>query len=65
MRELSKTDRVEPKRTKLLRDSEAPKFVISMTDKENREPNRATPNTDKVAPRRTTLRTDMEEPTLQ
>jgi len=65
MCELSKTDRDAPRRTKLLIDIEDPRAVISITDRANSDPNRATPKTDREAPKRTTLRTAIDEPILQ
>ena len=48
-----------------MRDGSSPKFVASITDKEDREPERATPNANDVMPERTMLLTSVEEPALQ
>jgi len=60
--ESANTDRDAPKRAKLLSASEDPRLVISITDRENRDPNRATPKTDRVEPRRATLRSESDIP---
>jgi hypothetical protein len=52
----------EPKRAKLLMDSDDARCVESMTDRENKEPNREIPNTEIVDPKRHMPRKERAEP---
>jgi hypothetical protein len=61
--EPSRTENCEPKRAKLLSDSDEPREEISMTDREKRDPNLATPKTDKLHPSRAIVRSENEAPT--
>jgi hypothetical protein len=48
----SNTDSDDPIRAKLLMEMDEPRWVYSITDKENKEPKRAKPNNDTVEPNR-------------
>jgi hypothetical protein len=58
----SSTDKLEPKRAKLLRDIAEPRCVKSRTDRENAEPRRDKPTNDIDEPLRKKFRNETAEP---
>jgi hypothetical protein len=57
----AKSDIEAPNRAKLRRANVEPRLVESMTERENKEPNRDKPNTDNCEPSRQTDRNDNDE----